>query len=71
MASQDSTHEKYGYARYRLGWCYYNVGEYDKAIESMKGVINDSMNASAEDKAALQLQDEALRTWFASSPMRA
>lgn len=60
MAAQDTSHERNGYATYRLGWCYYNVGEYDKAIESMKSVINKSM-ASEQTKANLQLQDEALK----------
>jgi tetratricopeptide (TPR) repeat protein len=72
MASQDETHEKNGYARYRLGWCYYNVGEYDKAIDSMKRVINASMAAAESDKAALQLQDEALKDlvrFFADASM--
>lgn len=72
MASADETHEKHGYAMYRLGWCYYNVGEYDKAIDSMKRVINQSMAASADDKASLQLQDEALKDlvrFFADASM--
>ncbi len=51
---------KYSYALYKLGWCYYNVGEYDKAIETMKAVVNHSM-ANQQTQSSLQLQDEALK----------
>ncbi len=52
---------KYPFAMYKLGWCYYNVGDYEKAIETMKTVVSYSMAQGAEDKAQLQLQDEALK----------
>ena len=51
---------KYSYSMYKLGWCYYNVGDYTKGIETMKTVVNYSM-ANEQTKANLQLQDEALR----------
>ncbi len=60
MAAADEDHRSHAYATYRLGWCYYNVGEYDKAIEAMKRVIAKSMQGE-QTGANLQLQDEALK----------
>lgn len=53
----------YGFANYKLAWCYYNVGEYGKAIDTMKAVVSYSTEAatSGGDTSKLQLQDEALR----------
>ncbi|MEQ1564959.1 MAG: tetratricopeptide repeat protein [Myxococcota bacterium] len=51
---------KYAYSMYKLGWCYYNVGEYDKGIETMKAVVDKSL-ASDQSQSNLQLQDEALK----------
>ncbi|MCB9793280.1 MAG: tetratricopeptide repeat protein [Alphaproteobacteria bacterium] len=57
--------DKYAFAMYKLGWCYYNVGEYGKAIETMKSVVAYSMSAAQSDggksKSNLQLQEEALK----------
>ena len=55
---------KYAFALYKLAWCYYNVGEYGKAIDTMKSVVAYSMaaeEAGAGTKSNIQLQDEALR----------
>ena len=55
---------KYSFAMYKLGWCYYNVGEYGKAIDTMKSVVAYSMAAQqqgAASKSNIQLQDEALK----------
>jgi tetratricopeptide (TPR) repeat protein len=55
---------KYAFAMYKLGWCYYNVGEYGKAIDTMKQVVAYSMAAQssgAASKSNIQLQDEALK----------
>ena len=54
---------KYAFALYKLAWCYYNVGEYGKSIDTMKSVVAFSM-ASQEggpSKSQLTLQDEALK----------
>lgn len=52
----------YGFANYKLGWCYYNVGEYGKAIDTMKAVVSLSQQQIASgDKGKIQLQDEALK----------
>lgn len=57
--------DKYAFALYKLGWCYYNVGEYGKAIDTMKTVVAYSMSTQTEDgsakKSNLQLQEEALK----------
>ncbi|HJN73595.1 MAG TPA: tetratricopeptide repeat protein [Myxococcota bacterium] len=55
---------KYSFALYKLAWCYYNVGEYGKAIDTMKSVVAYSMAAQqqgASKKGHIQLQDEALK----------
>jgi tetratricopeptide (TPR) repeat protein len=54
--------EKYSFALYKLGWCYYNVGEYDKAISTMKSVVSYAMSQESEGEGnRLQLQEEALK----------
>ena len=53
---------KYGFATYKLAWCYYNVNEYDKAIDTMKSVVSYSQAAAqGGDKNKLTLYDEALK----------
>ncbi len=55
---------KYAFAMYKLAWCYYNVGEYGKAIDTMKSVVAYSMaaqEAGAGQKSNITLQDEALK----------
>ena len=55
--------DKYAFAKYKLAWCYYNVGEYGKAIDTMKSVVAYSMTQQEgqDDKKRLTLQDEALK----------
>jgi tetratricopeptide (TPR) repeat protein len=53
-------HEKYAFAMYKLAWCYYNVGDNAKSIDTMKMVVDYSMNQS-DQKKGIQLQDEALK----------
>ena len=54
--------EKYAFSLYKLGWCYYNVGEYSKGIETMKQVVAYSMALQSNGNASkLQLQEEALK----------
>ncbi len=52
---------KYAFAMYKLAWCYYNVGEYGKAIDTMKAVVAYSMANQDGDKSKLTLQEEALK----------
>lgn len=58
-------HEKYAFANYKLAWCFYNVGEYGKAIDTMKTVVSYSMAqesaAAGVKKSNIQLQEEALK----------
>ena len=57
--------DKYSFALYKLAWCYYNVGEYGKAIDTMKTVVAHAMSSVNADEGArkskIQLQDEALK----------
>ncbi len=59
-ATQFTDSPKYAFAMYKLGWCYYNVGDYGKGIETMKAVVTYSMNQGSDAK-GIQLQDEALK----------
>jgi len=52
---------KYAFAMYKLAWCYYNVGEYGKAIDTMKAVVAYSLANQDGDKSKLTLQEEALK----------
>lgn len=58
-AHKDS--DKYAFAMYKLAWCYYNVSEYAKAIETMKAVVTFSSTTTTTQKATVQLLDEALK----------
>ncbi|RME19519.1 MAG: tetratricopeptide repeat protein, partial [Deltaproteobacteria bacterium] len=55
----------YTYALYKLGWCDYNLGDYEKAIEKFKKVVELSQREAAaggaEGKGKLQLRREALQ----------
>ncbi|MSQ03361.1 MAG: tetratricopeptide repeat protein [Myxococcales bacterium] len=56
--------EKYAFANYKLAWCWYNVGEYGKSIETMKTVVDYSTkmtNSGSTSRGNIQLQDEALK----------
>lgn len=56
--------DKYPFAMYKLAWCYYNVGEYGKGIDTLKAVVALSTpqpGQEAADKGKLQLQEEALK----------
>lgn len=50
-AASSADAEVRGYARYKLAWCWYNVGELDAAVATMTQVLDDRGD----------LQDEALR----------
>jgi tetratricopeptide (TPR) repeat protein len=54
---------KYAFALYKLAWCYYNVGEYGKGIDTMKTVVAHAMSTSETNSRSnkIQLQDEALK----------
>jgi tetratricopeptide (TPR) repeat protein len=62
-ATRYKNSSKYAFAMYKLGWCYYNVGEYGKAIDTMKSVVAYSMTAQEghSERSRLTLQDEALK----------
>jgi TolA-binding protein len=54
---------KFGFALYKLAWCYFNVAEYGKAIDTMKRVValEGSQDQSGRKKTAIVLSEEALR----------
>jgi tetratricopeptide (TPR) repeat protein len=56
-ASAFSESEMFGFATYKLGWCYYNVGEHDQAINALKRVVAHSEGEGD----ALALGEEALK----------
>ncbi|HMV65318.1 MAG TPA: tetratricopeptide repeat protein [Myxococcota bacterium] len=61
-ASSYTDHPRYAYAMYRLAWCYFNVDEIPKAIETMKAVVSFSMDQnSTGNKSSLKLEEEALK----------
>ncbi len=50
------------YALYRVGWCEYNLGEYDAAIEALEAVIREEERLAEADMAPpIPVRDEALR----------
>lgn len=53
----------YTFALYKMGWCYFNVGEYDTAIETMTTVIDETRRRREADPTAnaIALDEEALR----------
>ncbi|MBN1335249.1 MAG: tetratricopeptide repeat protein [Deltaproteobacteria bacterium] len=56
--------DKYAFALYKLAWCFYNVGEYGKAIDTMKTVVAQSQPTAEGGRAntkKIQLQEEALK----------
>jgi tetratricopeptide (TPR) repeat protein len=55
--------EKFGFALYKLSWCYYNVAEFGKAIDTMKRVValEGSETDASKKKTAIQLSEEALK----------
>ena len=56
--------QSYGYALYKLAWCYYNVQRYDQAIENMQRLIDLCEKGEAPDYGTItssKLQREALK----------
>jgi|GEM_PF-1179493 len=63
-ASEFQTAKTYGYAMYKLAWCYYNVQRYEQAISIMKRVVtfSEQQNAAAGGGTkTLTLKEEALK----------
>ncbi len=49
------------YAQYKSGWCLYNLGEFDAAIEAMEAVVRESDRLQAEGEVPrIPIRDEAL-----------
>ncbi|MEC7984311.1 MAG: tetratricopeptide repeat protein [Myxococcota bacterium] len=61
-ATEDQSSSKYGFALYKLAWCYYNVQNYGEAIETMKRVIAFSKSGARQgDKRKVILYEESLK----------
>ncbi len=60
-ATSFTASEKYPFAMYKLAWCYYNVGDYTSAIDTMKTVVSYGQGMTAEQKKGVNLEDEALK----------
>ena len=62
-ATEFQTAKTYGYAMYKLAWCFYNVQNYNQAIETMKRVVSHSQAQSqaGAGKNNLMLQEDALK----------
>ena len=62
-AAQFKDSNIYTFALYKMGWCYYNVGEYSTAIDTMKELIaeQDRRMAAAGEATGISLKEEALR----------
>jgi tetratricopeptide (TPR) repeat protein len=60
-ASAFRHHEHYALSLYKLSWCYYNVGEYGPALDTLKRVISWSDGAieAGETRGAVDLREEA------------
>jgi tetratricopeptide (TPR) repeat protein len=53
--------DKFGFALYKLAWCYFNVAEYGRAIETMKRVVTVSEAQEEEGLTGIRLGEEAMR----------
>lgn len=49
----------YSWALFKLGWCYYNLGDFQKSLEFWKSTVANARRSS--DQSVAQLKDEALR----------
>ncbi len=61
-ATKDESARVYGYAMYKMAWVYYNLGEWDRALDVFEKVIIYSLTNLEENKEnKLTLQKEAMK----------
>ncbi|MCX7943852.1 MAG: tetratricopeptide repeat protein [Deltaproteobacteria bacterium] len=61
-AAKDENSRVYGYALYKMAWVYYNLGEWDRALDIFEKVITYSLTNVEENKEnKLTLQKEAMK----------
>ncbi|MGB9599740.1 MAG: tetratricopeptide repeat protein, partial [Myxococcota bacterium] len=61
-AAKDESARVYGYAMYKMAWVYYNLGEWDRALDVFEKVITYSLTNVEENKEnKLTLQKEAMK----------
>ncbi len=76
-AAKDRRSRVYGFALYKQGWCYFNLSEWEKALEKFKATVFYSQLASelsGENKIALgrEAQKDFVRTYaHVGNPRRA
>src|SRR5690606_36078547 len=51
--------QRYGWALFKLGWCYYNIGQYDNSLKFWQRTIAHSDRMGG--KKGLKLKEEAMR----------
>ncbi len=51
----------FGFAKYKIAWCYFNLGKYDDAIETFKEVVAWSQDQSKRGKSQITLMEESLK----------
>ncbi|RJO68933.1 MAG: hypothetical protein C4523_06580 [Myxococcales bacterium] len=51
----------FGYAKYKIGWCYFNLGKYRDSIETFKEVVAWSIDQEKQGGSAIELKEEALK----------
>ncbi len=51
----------FGFAKYKIGWCYYNLGKYRDAIDTFKEVVAWSQDQKKRGKSQITLMEEALK----------
>jgi tetratricopeptide (TPR) repeat protein len=62
-ASAHKESKIYTFALYKLGWCYFNVGEYETAIRTMQDVVSETERILRDtgQSGGISLKDEALK----------
>lgn len=51
----------FGYAKYKIAWCYFNLGRHQDSIDTFKEVVSWSKDQEAKGKSQITLMEEALR----------
>ena len=51
----------FGFAKYKIAWCYFNLGRYKDAIDTFKEVVAWSQEQSKGGKSQITLMEEALK----------
>ncbi len=58
-ATKFKSSKLYVFATYKLAWCYFNVGEYGKALDLMKAAVSLTRTSDSIDAATSKVLDDA------------